>query len=58
MHGIFYICHENTSAAVIDFTRPTTQPWDWDVRLNILPEDWHQVALEMRKSNGIRDGDI
>jgi len=24
MHGIFYICHENTSAAVIDFTRPTT----------------------------------
>jgi len=32
-------------------------PWDWDVRLNQIPEDWHQVAVRFRKTNGIRDGD-
>ncbi|KGG23271.1 MULTISPECIES: hypothetical protein [unclassified Prochlorococcus] len=31
--------------------------WDWDVRLNQIPEDWHQVAVKFRKTNGIRDGD-
>jgi len=32
-------------------------PWDWDVRLNQIPEEWHQVAMKFRKTNGIRDGD-
>jgi len=32
-------------------------PWDWDVRLNQIPEDWQQVAVRFRKTNGIRDGD-
>ena len=32
-------------------------PWDWDVRLNQIPEEWHQVAVRFRKTNGIRDGD-
>ncbi|KZR68648.1 hypothetical protein PMIT1313_02272 [Prochlorococcus marinus str. MIT 1313] len=33
-------------------------PWDWDVRLNQIPEDWHQLVVRFRKINGIRDGDI
>ncbi|KGG23769.1 MULTISPECIES: hypothetical protein [unclassified Prochlorococcus] len=32
-------------------------PWDWDIRLNQIPEDWNQVAVRFRKANGIRDGD-
>ncbi len=32
-------------------------PWAWDVRLNQIPEDWHQVAVKFRMANGIRDGD-
>ncbi|ABM79692.1 Hypothetical protein P9303_29621 [Prochlorococcus marinus str. MIT 9303] len=32
-------------------------PWDWGRRLNQTPEDWHQVAVKFRKTNGIRDGD-
>ena len=32
-------------------------PWDWDVRLNQIPEEWHQVAVRFRKTNGIRDDD-
>jgi len=32
--------------------------WDWDVRLKQIPEDWHQLAVKFRKTNGIRDGDI
>jgi len=32
-------------------------PWAWDVRLNQIPEDWHQLAVKFRKTNGIRDGD-
>ena len=32
-------------------------PWAWDVRLNQIPEDWHQVAVKFRRANGIRDGD-
>lgn len=31
--------------------------WDWDVRLNQIPDEWHQVAVRFRKTNGIRDGD-
>jgi len=30
-------------------------PWDWDVRLNHIPEDWHQVAVKFLRINGIRD---
>ncbi len=29
----------------------------FDVRLNQIPEDWHQVAVRFRRANGIRDGD-
>jgi len=33
-------------------------PWAWDIRLNQIPEEWHQLAMKFRKANGIRDGDI
>ena len=33
-------------------------PWTWDVRLNQIPEDWHQLAVKFRSTNGIRDGDL
>ena len=33
-------------------------PWAWDVRLNQIPDDWHQVAVKFRRANGIRDGDL
>jgi len=29
----------------------------FDVRLNQIPEEWHQVAVRFRRANGIRDGD-
>ena len=32
-------------------------PFAFDVRLNQIPEEWHQVAVRFRKANGIRDGD-
>ena len=32
-------------------------PWDWDIRLNQIPEEWHQIEVRFRKANGIRDGD-
>jgi len=32
-------------------------PWDWDVRLNQIPEGWYQIAVKFRKTNGIRYGD-
>ena len=32
-------------------------PFAFDVRLNQIPEDWHQVAVTFRRANGIRDGD-
>jgi len=32
-------------------------PLAWDIRLNQIPEDWHQLAVKYKK-NGIRDGDI
>ncbi len=32
-------------------------PFAFDIRLNQIPEDWHQVALRFRKTNGIRDSD-
>ena len=32
-------------------------PFAFDVRLNQIPEEWHQVAVRFRKTNGIRDGD-
>ena len=32
-------------------------PFAFDVRLNQIPEEWHQVAARFRKANGIRDGD-
>ena len=28
-----------------------------DLRLNQIPEDWHQIAVRFRRANGIRDGD-
>ena len=32
-------------------------PFPFDIRLNQIPEEWHQVAVRFRKTNGIRDGD-
>ena len=32
-------------------------PFVFDVRLNQIPEEWHQVAVRFRQANGIRDGD-
>ena len=32
-------------------------PFAFDVRLNQIPEEWHQVAVRFRRANGIRDGD-
>ena len=32
-------------------------PFVFDVRLNQIPEEWHQVAVRFRRANGIRDGD-
>ncbi len=32
-------------------------PFSIDVRLNQIPEEWHQVAVRFRRANGIRDGD-
>ena len=32
-------------------------PFAFDVRLNQIPEEWHQVAVRCRRANGIRDGD-
>jgi hypothetical protein len=27
------------------------------LRLNQIPDDWHQIAVRFRRANGIRDGD-
>ncbi|KGG27159.1 hypothetical protein EV13_1387 [Prochlorococcus sp. MIT 0702] len=35
-----------------------TWSWDWDLRLNQIPEEWHQVAVRFRKTHEIRDGDM
>ncbi|WP_052040509.1 MULTISPECIES: hypothetical protein [unclassified Prochlorococcus] len=35
----------------------TTWSWDWDVRLNQIPEDWHQLAVKFRRANGINNVD-
>ena len=32
-------------------------PFTIDIRLNQIPEEWHQVAVKFRRANGIRDGD-
>ena len=32
-------------------------PFAFDVRLNQIPEEWHQVAVRFRWANCIRDGD-
>ncbi len=31
--------------------------WTWDVRLDQIPENWHQVAVKFRRANVIRDRD-
>ena len=33
------------------------RPFVFDVRLNQIPEEWHQVAVRFRRANVIRDGD-
>ena len=30
-------------------------PFAFDIRLNQIPEEWHQVAVRFRRANGIRD---
>ena len=32
-------------------------PFAFDIRLNQIPEEWHQVAVRFRRANGIRDVD-
>ena len=32
-------------------------PFAFDIRLNQIPEEWHQIAVRFRRANGIRDGD-
>ena len=32
-------------------------PFAFDIRLNQIPDNWHQVAVRFRRANGIRDGD-
>jgi hypothetical protein len=32
-------------------------PFTFDIRLNQLPDNWHQIALRFRRANGIRNGD-
>ena len=32
-------------------------PFAFDLRLNQIPDNWHQVAVRFRKANGIHDGD-
>jgi hypothetical protein len=32
-------------------------PFAFDLRLNQIPEEWQQIAVRFRRSNGIRDGD-
>ena len=32
-------------------------PFAFDLRLNQIPEEWHQIAVRFRRANGIRDGD-
>jgi hypothetical protein len=32
-------------------------PFTFDIWLNQIPEEWHQVVVRFRRVNGIRDGD-
>ena len=32
--------------------------WAWDVRLNQIPEEWHEVAIKFLRANGIRNGNL
>ena len=32
-------------------------PFAFDLRLNQIPDDWHQIAVRFRRANGIRDCD-
>jgi hypothetical protein len=32
-------------------------PFDFDWRLNHIPDKWQQIAVRLRRANGIRDGD-
>ena len=32
-------------------------PFAFDVCLNQIPDEWHQVAVRFRRTNGIRDRD-
>jgi hypothetical protein len=32
-------------------------PFAFDIRLNQISDEWHQVAVRFRRPNGIRDGD-
>ena len=60
--------HSLSGMFLIAFTRPHQLkysiapgrqglPFAFDIRLNQIPEDWRQVAVRFRKTNGIRDGD-
>ncbi|KGG27089.1 hypothetical protein EV13_2235 [Prochlorococcus sp. MIT 0702] len=44
------------TASTIDLTRPTATAFAFDIRLNQIPDKWHQTAVKFLRSNGIRDG--
>ncbi len=33
-------------------------PFDFDIRLSQIPEEWQQIAVRFRRANGIRGSDI
>ena len=35
----------------------TQLPFAFDLRLNQIPDNWHQIAVRFRRANGIHDGD-
>jgi hypothetical protein len=32
-------------------------PFSFDLRLNQIPDAWHEIAVRFRRTNGIHDGD-
>jgi hypothetical protein len=35
----------------------TQLPFAFDLRLNQIPDEWHQIVVRFRRANGIRDDD-
>ena len=50
-------CRSNRSKKKLVSPGQQKLPFAFDIRLNQIPEEWHQVAVRFRRANGIRDGD-